>query len=106
MELLSDGMFNFVPDSTFFLAQFLASSVRDVNALDDPSSLKTDQFDLWSEDMSTLDERLACAFEHLELPPSWRLVEDSSRLDQGEFLQASICTHVCLYMCGGVYMGV
>lgn len=84
MELLSDGMFNFIPDSTFFLAQFLAGSVRDVNALDDPSSLKTDQFNLWSEDMSTLDERLACAFEHLELPPSWRLVEDSSRLDQGE----------------------
>ncbi|XP_072038454.1 A-kinase anchor protein 13-like isoform X2 [Amphiura filiformis] len=82
MELLSDGMFNFVPDSTFFLAQFLAGSVRDVNALDDPASLKTEQFDLWSEDMSTLDERLACAFEHLELPPSWRLVEDSSRLDQ------------------------
>ena len=82
-HLISEGTLNFVQDSTYYLAQFLASSVSDITALENPSSIKSERFNLWTEDMSTLDERLTTAFEHLELSPSWRLVEDTSRLEQG-----------------------
>ncbi|XP_071793867.1 rho guanine nucleotide exchange factor 28-like isoform X2 [Asterias amurensis] len=81
-HLISEGTLNFVQDSTYYLAQFLASSVSDITALENPSSIKSERFNLWTEDMSTLDERLTTAFEHLELSPSWRLVEDTSRLEQ------------------------
>ncbi|XP_022086949.1 A-kinase anchor protein 13-like [Acanthaster planci] len=82
VELLSEGAFSYIQDSTYFLAHYLASSVCDLTALQNPSSIKSDRFNLWEEDMSTLDERLTAAFEHQDLSPSWRLVEDPSRLDQ------------------------
>lgn len=82
VRILAKSNFIFRPDSTFYLAQFLASSVWDPDSLDNPQAIKSEHFDLQTEDRSTLDSRLTAAFQHLEFPPSWNLVVDSGRLDE------------------------
>ncbi|XP_063970230.1 A-kinase anchor protein 13-like isoform X1 [Lytechinus pictus] len=82
LRALFNGSFIFVPDSTFYLTQFLISSVWDPDSLDNPARIKGENFNLCEEDFPNLDGRITCAFKHIERPPSWKIVTDSPRIDQ------------------------
>ncbi|XP_041464027.1 rho guanine nucleotide exchange factor 28-like isoform X2 [Lytechinus variegatus] len=85
LRALFNGSFIFVPDSTFYLTQFLISSVWDPDSLDNPARIKGENFNLCEEDFPNLDGRITCAFKHIERPPSWKIVTDSPRIDQSKF---------------------
>ncbi|XP_033124082.1 rho guanine nucleotide exchange factor 28-like isoform X2 [Anneissia japonica] len=73
-RVIASGEFNYHEDSTHNIARFLANSTHDPNTLN--------HVNLSDEDLSTLDQRLRLAFENLDLPESWRLIESSEHLVQ------------------------
>lgn len=73
-EQLSGGEFNYIYDSAYFLAEFLVNCVNNPHALDNLELIKSDQFDLANEVLSTLDERLKAALEHATYPEGWDLL--------------------------------
>ena len=71
---VADGHFQYFCDSTMKLAHFLISSVNKSSALNTVELIRTDEFDLAEENLSTLDEQLSLALKHLPLPSGWSVL--------------------------------
>ncbi|XP_041371070.1 A-kinase anchor protein 13-like isoform X2 [Gigantopelta aegis] len=73
-ELLQTTDFHYHVDTAYHMAQFLLDSVYNSHALDNLELIRTDQFDLANEILSTLDVRLSLALRHIPLHPAWHLL--------------------------------
>ncbi|XP_076443854.1 rho guanine nucleotide exchange factor 28-like isoform X2 [Babylonia areolata] len=80
-DTIAVGEFGYHFDSAFFLAQFLINSVNNPSALDDLELIRSDNFDLANELLSTLDARLSGALRHIPFPEGWHLL--GSEDDEG-----------------------
>lgn len=76
--ILTASSFHFYTDGTFYLAQFLVESVFNTEALDDFELIKSDDFNLADEELSTLDKRLSCALASCDFPEWWSLLGSDS----------------------------
>ncbi|KAL8606920.1 hypothetical protein ACOMHN_048716 [Nucella lapillus] len=74
VDTIAIGEFSYHYDSAFFLAHFLVNSVNNPNALDDLELIRSDNFDLANELLSTLDGRLSAALKHIPFPEGWHLL--------------------------------
>ncbi|XP_046354756.2 A-kinase anchor protein 13-like isoform X3 [Haliotis rufescens] len=70
--------FHFHYDSAYHMAVFLIDSVYNIHALDDLELIKSEQFDLANEIVSTLDERLVSALKSIYLPIGWNILGDDT----------------------------
>ncbi|XP_067666847.1 rho guanine nucleotide exchange factor 28-like isoform X7 [Haliotis asinina] len=66
--------FHFHYDSAYHMAVFLIDSVYNTHALDDLELIKSEQFDLANEIVSTLDDRLVSALKSIYLPIGWNIL--------------------------------
>lgn len=94
VDCVAVGEFNYRYDSAYFLAQFLVNSVNNPGALDDLELIRSDDFDLANEILSTLDERLSTALKHIQFPEGWHLLaSEQCKCARME----SCCLCVCVY---------
>lgn len=82
-SILAARHFEYYYDTAHHLAWFLIDSVHDPHALEDLELVRSECFDLANEILSTLDDRLCQAFEHLTLPEDWNLLGDDAN-ENGE----------------------
>ncbi|XP_071965697.1 rho guanine nucleotide exchange factor 28-like isoform X2 [Antedon mediterranea] len=73
-KVLASGEFTYCEDNIHHIARFLANSSHDPNALN--------HVDLSGEDQATFDQNIRLAFENLDLPHSWRMLEYSEHINQ------------------------
>ncbi|XP_013406399.1 rho guanine nucleotide exchange factor 28-like [Lingula anatina] len=73
-KTIATSDFLYLYDSAYYMAQFLMESVYNPNALESLEGIKSEHFDLTNEVLSTLDDRLTKAFEHLHVPDTWNLL--------------------------------
>ena len=90
------GEFSYRYDSAYFLAQFLINSVNNPSALDDLELIRSDDFDLANEILSTLDERLSAALKHIQFPEGWHLLASEQCKCVGVYAYVSV---VCVCVC-------
>ncbi|PVD19716.1 hypothetical protein C0Q70_20207 [Pomacea canaliculata] len=73
------------------IPEFLVNCVNNPHALDNLELIKSDQFDLANEVLSTLDERLKAALEHATYPEGWDLLGND---------QSAGCRETLLHLVG------
>jgi hypothetical protein len=73
-DCVAVGEFSYHYDSAFSLAHFLVNSVNNPGALDDMELIRSDDFDLNNEILSTLDARLSAALKHIMFPEGWHML--------------------------------
>lgn len=98
-DCVAVGEFSYRYDSAYFLAQFLVNSVNNPSALDDLELIRSDDFDLANEILSTLDERLSAALKHIQYPEGWHLLASEQCKCVGVCV---LCVHVTVGGGGGV----
>lgn len=90
-DCVAVGEFSYRYDSAYFLAQFLVNSVNNPSALDDLELIRSADFDLANEILSTLDERLSAALKHIQFPEGWHLLASEQCKCVGVCV---LCVHV------------
>ncbi|XP_064421813.1 A-kinase anchor protein 13 [Latimeria chalumnae] len=72
VTVAAEQSFQFIPDLAYDVAQFLAVSVGNLEALEGTKVL--DQFRVSSGDVQLPDEKVTLAFRHLALPAGWNVL--------------------------------
>lgn len=89
--------FQFNTDGVFYLSQFLIESVFCSESLDDLELIKSDNFNLADEELSTLDKRLSRALTYCTFPEWWSLLGSELQNGNVELIILVILCHT-LYM--------
>ncbi|XP_064607834.1 A-kinase anchor protein 13-like isoform X2 [Liolophura sinensis] len=83
-SVLAARHFEYYYDTAHHLAWFLIDSVTETHALEDLELVRSECFDLANEILSTLDDRLCQAFEHLTLPENWNVLGEDANENEPE----------------------
>ena len=74
VHVLATSQFQYVYGSAHYLAEYLIQSVHQPQALERLDAIRSENFNLAEESLSTLDDRLSSAFAHIGVAADWNVL--------------------------------